>query len=489
MTVEEFISKSKKKTREDPHKILFTPQETNYDKLFQSIVMPPWQYLVSYDDVVKIYNTITNKRLSGNFDARKKAIEDVLVTRGFKFMAGGTNRLVFKHMEIPNIVAKVPLDRVGLNDNIHEQRNQKKLWPYCAKMIQVTPHGVIGFAERVEPILNRLQFNIYSLLIYMTTLELIGKYVMEDIGTDYFKNWGIRKGFGPVILDYPYTFDLDGNKLICHNVVNNQICMGEIDYDPGFNHLYCTKCGRRYDASELQMAISSEEIQLTNKHQGGKKPMLVRLRRGDEILASSYSSDTIVRPDTKKNPVPKNKDEVSMKVFFKKGDVILSGTGVDTVNVPEVKKDEECPNTDVVETTISLGEIPSEESAQEEEIPVVKKSKPIEDYDSVTEFLKDHVKPEDIKEALEAIKQVAHDFEDTAYPTKEIVDTTNVDEPVIDQKEEEATNINTEEDEDEFPPVQWKVPQKISKSRIITNNQKGDVVRHRPNDPYKSFNK
>ena len=179
-----------KKERVDPN-ILFTPQNENYDVLFESITMPAWNYLITIEDIIALYQTVTSRKLAGNFDARKKIIDDIMKNRGFKFMAGGTNRITYKHMEIPHIVAKVPIDRVGLNDNLWEFKNQKKLWPYCTKMLQVTPYGVIGFAERVEPILNRTQFNIFSMMVYSTTLELIGKYVMEDIGTDYYKNWGI----------------------------------------------------------------------------------------------------------------------------------------------------------------------------------------------------------------------------------------------------------------------------------------------------------
>ena len=29
-------------------------------------------------------------------------------------------------------------------------------------------------------------------------------------------NYGLREGFGPVLLDYPYVFELDGRKLICN---------------------------------------------------------------------------------------------------------------------------------------------------------------------------------------------------------------------------------------------------------------------------------
>ena len=35
---------------------------------------------------------------------------------------------------------------------------------------------------------------------------VIGKYIIDDIGTQYYQNIGFRYGFGPVILDFPFIF-------------------------------------------------------------------------------------------------------------------------------------------------------------------------------------------------------------------------------------------------------------------------------------------
>ena len=92
------------------------------------------------------------------------------------------------------------------------------------------------------------------------------KYVLEDIGTRHFMNYGIRNGFGPCLLDYPYLYEVDGNKLQCKEELSNgSICNGYIDYDDGANALYCQKCGREYSASSLKKYIEKGDILVINE--------------------------------------------------------------------------------------------------------------------------------------------------------------------------------------------------------------------------------
>ena len=49
------------------------------------------------------------------------------------------------------------------------------------------------------------------------------RYIMDDVGTLKFMNYGIRRGWGPVILDYAKTFKLDGNKLICNKEIYHNL--------------------------------------------------------------------------------------------------------------------------------------------------------------------------------------------------------------------------------------------------------------------------
>ena len=74
-------------------------------------------------------------------------------------------------------------------------------------------------------------------------------------------NFGIREGFGPVLLDFPYVYKLDGEKLFCNRPTpDGEFCGGVIDYDAGFNGLYCTKCGAMYKAKELEEAIKDQSV-------------------------------------------------------------------------------------------------------------------------------------------------------------------------------------------------------------------------------------
>ena len=52
--------------------------------------------------------------------------------------------------------------------------------------------------------------------IFDLTLSILNKgYIMEDIGGNFYKNWGVRIGFGPVILDYPYIYEVNWSNLKC----------------------------------------------------------------------------------------------------------------------------------------------------------------------------------------------------------------------------------------------------------------------------------
>lgn len=459
--------------------ILLTPQTSNLDAMFESITMPHWSQFVTTNDIDCIYQTVTSRRLAGNFDKRKKILDDVMAARGFKFLAGGTNRATYRHLEVPTIVAKVPIDKVGLHDNQCEYLNQKKLWPFCAKMIQVTPYGAVGFAERLEPILNRNQFNAFAPMIYWTIIQVVGKFVMEDIGTNYYKNWGIRKGFGACLLDYVYLFDLDGSKLICKQPLSNgQVCLGEIDYDPGFNQLYCKKCGRMYNASELQMAIDDSVVLCDNKTIGGKKPMLVTLKKGDKVLSSSLNSDSIVRPEFRSS-APKKISPEFPRVTISKGKTILASNVItidsDAVAI-KIDGNDEVANSVLKVSTEETPEVfcpvptPAVDDAKETE--VLKRE--AVDEDIAAKIYEAHPIPEEPAVIAEA--PVAHIDNERTIDVKDIV--AEISDPVP------VTKLKA----DDFPPNQWNVQPSLSsrpRRRIITdNNTSSEVVQRRPENPY-----
>ena len=466
--------------------ILFTPQSTNYQELFESIQMPinGWA-LLSPDDVNRLYWIATTGSLAGKFEKKRELMDEVMHNRGFKFMAGGTNRMVYKHYEFPSIVAKVPIDKVGMNDNVAEMRNQRYLWPYCSKMIQLVGH--IGFAERVEPIENRYQFNAFLPMIYLTTLQITGKYILEDIGQKYWRNWAVRRGWGVCLCDFPYLFRLDGKKLICRQLMRNgQLCGGEITFSDGYDYLYCTKCGRMYNAAELQVDIDEERIEFDQSNKGGKKPMLAKLMRGKEVLASNYSSDSIVRPDVRQDR-PKVYSS-QPKVMLKKGDKVLSTNASTIGNTAKITQAR--PEQETVSQTIVIP------SVWEDPKPVKDPEVNIQQTDNATIISELYNDPEVFKaeeRPTMVIPEPTQEMEDKIaeeiskkFTAPEVEETPATPEYV----DEKVDEVASKQESDEFPPNQWVTPPTLSKRprRVITDSSdssSNNFVQQRQRNPYR----
>ena len=461
--------------------VLFTPQSTNYQELFESTTMPinGWA-LLSPDDVNRLYWIATAGSLAGKFEKKRELMDDVMHNRGFKFMAGGTNRMVYKHYEFPSIVAKVPIDKVGMNDNMAEMKNQQYIWPYCAKMLQLVGH--IGFAERLEPILNRYQFNAFLPMIYLTTLQITGKYILEDIGQKYWKNWAVRRGWGVCLCDYPYLFKLDGKKLICRQLMRNgQLCGGEITFSDGYDYLYCTKCGRMYNATELQVDIDEERIEFDQSNKGGKKPMLAKLMRGKEVLASNYSSDSIVRPDVRREK-PKVYSS-QPKVMLKRGDKVLSTNASTIGNTAKIVQAP--PTHETVSQTIVIPSIWEDPKPVEEAVP--------DNASIVAEVYNDPEVYKAEERPTMVIPEPTQEMEDKIaeeiskkFTAPEVEETPATPEYVDEVVEETAPK----QESDEFPPNQWVTPPTFTKRprRVITDSSDGssnNFVQHRQRNPYR----
>lgn len=253
----------------------------------------PILYLMTPQDIDYIKNLILSPRYSGNNKYKMEKIDEVMHYRGFSRFAGGTNRLVYVHPAAPNAVFKVAIDSVGINDNPAEFRNQNFLKPYCCKVFECTPCGTIASFEKVDRITTFEEFyTIADDYYYIIVNVILGKYVMDDIGIDYFMNVGIRVGCYPVLLDFPYLFELDGRKLECCNVLDDgRVCGGEIDYDGGFNKLVCKKCGRVYRARDLAKPPKEGGILLRQK--GGRR-MKLEITRGSKVV-KTY--DTTIERD------------------------------------------------------------------------------------------------------------------------------------------------------------------------------------------------
>lgn len=271
-----------------------SPLEFNFD----SLCIPPMNCFLTQQDIDELRKIATSLRLSSKIDEKYRRIDNIMRARGFKRFAAGTNRVVYSFLEDDRFLVKIAVDRVGMKDNPMEYENQYFLKPYVTKMFYISPCGTVGFAERVLPIKNKEEFKeIASDVFDILTNKILGKYVVEDVGTKFFMNWGIRLGYGPVLLDYPYVYKLDGKKLFCskQDLATGIMCNGEIDYDAGFNHLICTKCGKRYLATDLRDDTKVNKIII----KGGSQ-MKVSVTKGSEYLVKPLGVEEVMEKPKKK---------------------------------------------------------------------------------------------------------------------------------------------------------------------------------------------
>lgn len=289
--------------------ILRTRQLSPIEFDFDNLMIPSIDNYLTPQDVNALRLIATSLRLAAKIDRKYKMIDDIMRPRGFKRFSAGTNRVIYSYLEDPTFVVKIAVDKVGMQDNPMEYMNQQYLRPYCAKTFYVTPCGTVAFSERVVPVKSVEEFrsiapDVFEIIVY----RILGDYVIEDIGTKFFMNWGVRRGVGPVLLDYPYLYKLDGGKLVCNNTDEfGNVCGGEIDYDYGFNFLYCHKCGKRYLASDLRDDSPCNRIVI----KGGNRMRIQILKNDKVVLDTIPQKETIDKKDFKKN-APSNAFKVAL---------------------------------------------------------------------------------------------------------------------------------------------------------------------------------
>ena len=269
--------------------------EFNYDSLWA----PPIRFLLSQQDINELYKIATSLKYNDNIQKKYELIDAIMKPRGFKRGNCGTNRVVYNFLEDTSFCMKIALDRVGIQDSPKEYKNQEFFKPFCCKIFEVDPTGVIACVERVNPISSLEEFiSIADDVFNMMVTKIIGKYVVDDLGTEKFLNYGLRMhngiSFGPVILDYPYAYELDGAKLHCCKPIQigdkEFACGGEIDYDAGLNNLVCCKCGRTYSARELAKDDSNVLKYYADGEQHNIRAKIVRMSDGTIIKDSGRSS-------------------------------------------------------------------------------------------------------------------------------------------------------------------------------------------------------
>ena len=294
--------------RADILSALYSRKTTALDFNYDSLIAPPMYTLIPNADLERMYKLVTSVKYSSKIDYKEAEIKKIMEYHGFIRFASGTHRVVYRHLDYPYIVAKISLNKSSLMDNIREFQNQSFLKPFCCKCFEVDQSGMIGLFEKVDPILSREEFlSIAGDIFDFINEKIIGKYIVDDIGTESFMNYGLRKGFGPVLIDYPEVYVLDGNKLYCNRFDQNTglFCGGLIDMDDGFNNIRCQKCGRHYEARELQLLEKNNEV----IKKGVSTNMKMEIKRGDTIIKTVDSSKMPtdhIEPPTKKRTSSSN---------------------------------------------------------------------------------------------------------------------------------------------------------------------------------------
>ena len=268
---------------EDFYSEVKTPSEFKFDMLTPSRTLFS---MIPQDLDTYLYQIASNPRNS--IKKKYELIDRAMSDYGFSKLARGTNRSVYRSLYADDIVVKVGVDKYGIQDARREYYNQTKLKPFCTKTFEVSPTGTIGLFEKVKPIIYKDEFksiaeDVFDLLVK----HILGKYILADIGASFFMNYGLRRGFGPVLLDYPYMYELDGAKLHCTNQVqvgNQRVrCDGLIDYDSTFDFLVCNKCGKKYLASDIAKIGNDNVITLNPDMIGECKKMAGRMLIGGEV--------------------------------------------------------------------------------------------------------------------------------------------------------------------------------------------------------------
>ena len=398
---------------------------------FDNLVAPPLLTFITMQDIDYFRYLATSVKYSAKVDLKYSEIDRVMKMRGFVKLSGGTNRIVYRCLENDQIVLKIALDDVGMKDNPREFKNQFIFKPYITKIFEVSPCGTVALVERVDNIKSREEFlSIAPDVFDIISKWFVGKYILEDIGSKFFMNWGCRTkpAFGPVLLDFPYVYELDGNKLYCQQILQDgSICGGTIDYDDGFNHLYCTHCGTEYKAVDLKKLV--DEKLIIEKGNGKMEQIKVIVKRGNKVIKTSddvkkskrisrreriYNSlpsidEGIVvhvkggsRSNTIKNVVPRVEDTKSNKDFDVESKFIppiveevkeyVPQTPITTDKTDDgriivtTEEDDDTSRLEPVEDEVNTDYIPEEDSDDESEEclkidPVVPDGLPLDDED------------------------------------------------------------------------------------------------------------
>ena len=240
------------------------------ERAFDDLQGPMVEDLFDAETIKSIKLVVTNPKIKF-FKDKFRILAGILNPLGYILAHAGTNRVVFQPQFDDSFVVKIGLDIAGRTNNPNEIVNQKYLKPFVCKCFDTTDDGVIGTFERVVPIENLYQLWSVREDIFDIMRAITKRFVIDDFGTEAFKNWGVRKGFGPVLLDYADMYILDKDTAYCRKPIDwhsTAVCGGELGYTPGYNKIICKKCGgigkaKQYKGKEkLSVYVPSRGIDM-----------------------------------------------------------------------------------------------------------------------------------------------------------------------------------------------------------------------------------
>lgn len=327
--------------------------QEEYIKWYDSLqTRYPLSYYLTNQDIAYLYRCAMSPSLNCDVKEKYHLIGELMRNRGFELIGGGTNRRAYR-CTFEDLVIKIATDQVGFTSNLREYPNQNVIKPFCTKIFGTDYNGVVSMSEQFIPFKTVEEFQKYSqdifdILYFKLRNNDIG---MEDVGTRSFKNWGLRNGFGPGMLDFPTMYVLDPTKRFCRNIVNGQMCGGTLDYDEGFNVIVCSECGRTHfartlankdgeDISKLLQAVGYQQRK-SEKESFSMKIKLVNLETGEvESVREVGGKSNFVDPNRRKRPKqvinlnePQKNTKKKKEIKFK--DVILGTLNPETGEVED----------------------------------------------------------------------------------------------------------------------------------------------------------
>ena len=93
-------------SRLDDLKVLYTHEPKDKKMQVFDSILPPCRILdlLSIQDIMELNRIAKSKKLSSKPAEKLNMIKNIMGARGFKRMASGTNRIVFKYMENQSFV-------------------------------------------------------------------------------------------------------------------------------------------------------------------------------------------------------------------------------------------------------------------------------------------------------------------------------------------------------------------------------------------------